>query len=35
MDKEMGPRDTRILTNTEQIIAFKEKISLEVTAFMK
>ena len=35
IDKENGPRDTRILTNTEQIITFKEKISLEVTAFMK
>jgi hypothetical protein len=31
----MGPRDTKILTNTETIISFKEKISLEVTAFMK
>ena len=31
----MGPRDTRIHNNTEQIINFKEKISLEVNAFMK
>ncbi len=35
MENEMGPRDTRILNNTEQIITFKEKISLEVSNFMK
>ena len=35
MENEMGPRDTRILNNTEQIITFKEKISQEVSNFMK
>ncbi len=35
IEEEMGPRDARIKHNTELVINFKEKITTEVTAFMK